>query len=103
MKDKFGIFYEHFFIRTPKNFQDIKHFWMVLINFKDIKWMKGKFGIFYNNFFYKNHIINSIYFTISGFARLAEWICPLDSIKVTGIYVGKRINLMRTFFIRANK
>ena len=37
MKDKFGIFYKHLlsFKRTPNKFQNIKHFWVVLMSFKN--------------------------------------------------------------------
>ena len=37
MKDKFGIFYKDFIIKTPKKFQNIKYFWPVLRSFNDIK------------------------------------------------------------------
>ena len=37
MKNKFGIFYKHLlsFKRTPNKFQNIKHFWVVLMSFKN--------------------------------------------------------------------
>ena len=33
------------FIRAPNKLQNIKHFWVVLMSFKDIKRMKDRFGI----------------------------------------------------------
>ena len=38
-------------IRTPNKFQNIKHFGVVLMSFKDINWMKHIFAIFYKHFF----------------------------------------------------
>ena len=37
MKDKFGILYKHFFKRAPNKFQNVKHFWVVLMRLKNIK------------------------------------------------------------------
>ena len=52
MKDKFGIFYVHFiYKKTQFKFQNIKHFRVVLMSFKDTKWMKDIFRIFYSHFF----------------------------------------------------
>ena len=45
-------------IRTPNKFQNIKHFGVVLISFKDIKWMKDIFRIFIR-IFCKNYVIIS--------------------------------------------
>ena len=36
MKDKFGIYMSTLFVRTPNKFRNIKHFWVVLMSFKDI-------------------------------------------------------------------
>ena len=44
-------------IRTPNKFQNIKHFGVVLISFKDIKWMKDIFRIFIR-IFCKNYVYN---------------------------------------------
>ena len=45
MKDQFGIFYENFIYQNTNKLQNIKHFWVVLMSFKDIKRMKDRFGI----------------------------------------------------------
>ena len=37
MKDKFGTSINTSFIRTANKFQTIKHFWVVLMSFKDIR------------------------------------------------------------------
>ena len=37
MKDRFGIFINILFLRTPNKFKKIKRFWMVLTSFKDKK------------------------------------------------------------------
>ena len=38
------------FIKTPKKFRNIKHFWVVLISFEGHKVMKDIFGIFYKHY-----------------------------------------------------
>ena len=46
MKDKYEIFNKQFIYKSTKKFQNIKQFWVVLMSFKDIKWMKDIFEIF---------------------------------------------------------
>ena len=97
MKSKFLIFYMRFIY----NFQNIKHFWGILMRFKDIKWTKDIFGI-YKHFFeelpnkfriegpilnFCKHVVhkNSVMsFKISGFVGFTEWIFNLGFIKLTG-------------------
>ena len=68
-------------IRTPNKFQNIKHFWVVIIM------NEGQIMTFYKNFVCKNVVMN---FKISGYAGFTGWICNLDVIKVTGTEVEKK-------------
>ena len=56
-------------LRISNKFQNIKHFWVVLMSFKDIKWMKDIFGIFIS-IFCKNYLINSAISSIFGWVFL---------------------------------
>ena len=75
MKDKFGIFYKHFIVRTGE------HFWVTFwVDFKDLM-NKRQILNFYRHFFNENFVKNS---KISGFVGFTGGICNLDFIKVTG-------------------
>ena len=83
-------FISNLLIRTPNKFWNIKHFWVVLMRFKDTKWMKDKFGFVYQDFFLlelANKFHNGKYF----------WVAFLYFMEL--VNKGQTLNFCRHFFM----